>query len=291
MKREHLTEVVVAFLVLTGIVAGWGGVWLTGDRSLERVREAGVIRAGYAVEPPYAFPTPDGGVSGEEAEVARWVAARLKIPRIEWKQVKFDRLIPELEHGDIDVIAAGMFITAERAKLVSFSDPVFHVRQGLLVRAGNPRGVHSYRQAAMMPNFKIAVLSSSVEEMLLRDVGASDAQLVAVPDAPTGSAAVESGLADGLALSSPTVNWLASRAWAGRVEAARPFVQSEQVANERTGYGAFAFRKQDRSLRKAWSYELEKFVGSREHLDLVAPFGFTEEEMPGAITTKEVLLK
>jgi len=48
-----------------------------GDDSLERLKRAGVIRVGYAVEAPHAFLAPGGRVTGQSPELARLVIARL----------------------------------------------------------------------------------------------------------------------------------------------------------------------------------------------------------------------
>ena len=46
----------------------------------------------------------------------------------------FDSLIPALSSGAIDFIAAGMSVTEERKKNVSFSVPYFESEQVIIVR-------------------------------------------------------------------------------------------------------------------------------------------------------------
>jgi len=45
----------------------------------------------------------------------------------------FDALIPALQQGKIDVIAAGMTITPEREKVVAFTIPYWEVDQAVIV--------------------------------------------------------------------------------------------------------------------------------------------------------------
>jgi polar amino acid transport system substrate-binding protein len=287
MKRVHTGA---AIFIVTVSALFFVAVWLTsGDHSLERYRAAGVIRVGYAVEAPYAFLKTGGEVTGESPEVAKRIIMRLGIRDIEWRQAEFGALISELEGGRMDVIAAGMFITPQRAERISFSEPTFHVREGMLVSKGNPRGLHSYGKALTEADIRIAVLSGAVEEALLRRMGLPESQLVLVPDALTGRVAVESGMADGLALSSPTIQWMALRDQLGKAEPAQPFEQSESTLAGLSGYGAFAFRMGEAQLLSAWNEVLEDFVGSSEHQELIAPFGFTARELPGTKTTKEIL--
>lgn len=283
--RTAAIVIIVSSIALLGAII----VGVSRDRSLTRHQQEGVIRIGYAVEAPYAFLKKGGEVTGESPEVARRIVARLGIRRIEWVQTEFGALIPDLESGRFDVIAAGMFITPERAKAVAFSEPTFHVKQGLLVPRGNPQHLSSYRQAVSQGNVRLAVISGAVEEALLQRLGMPVQRLVVVPDARSGLVAVESGMADGLALSSLTINWMARCQSLGRTEQADPFEQSESDRKGKAGYGAFAFKMDDRQLRSAWNTQLEAFIGTQEHLGLVAGFGITPAELPGTVTTAEVL--
>jgi polar amino acid transport system substrate-binding protein len=274
--RRNLRLRLLSLLILTGAIAAGIVMLYPHDDSLKRLRKGGSIRIGYAVEAPYAMLRPDGSVTGESPEIAKVVAARLGIGRIVWRQVEFGSLIDELEAGRIDVIAAGMFITPQRARRVSFSLPTFTVMEGLLVLKGNPRQLHSYRQAASRPEIRIAALSGSVEQGILQRLGFVPPRLVLVPDALTGRVAVETGVADGLALSSPTVRWMALGEKLGTTEMAQPF-ESEHNGNSE---GAFAFRKDERRLLAAWNAVLRDFIGSRQHLALIARFGFTGADLP-----------
>lgn len=271
-------------LVLLAITFGLSSC----DQSLDQVRHSGEIRIGYAIEAPYAFLDEYGEVTGESPAVARLIASRLGINSIKWYQTKFGDLIAELNSGRIDVIAAGMFITPERAELIAFSEPTFHVRPGMLVLDGNPLQIHSYVECISRTEIRIAVISGAMEENLLRFSGMSADRLISVPDALTGKVAVESHLADGLALSSVTVQWMSLRDQLGRTEAAQPFDGAIRPYTQHLGYGAFAFRKGDQQLLDTWNAALKAFIGSPEHLALISQFGFTPEEMPGFITTREV---
>lgn len=277
LQRPWASRIVVSLVVLGAI--GGALFLIFCDGSLRRVRTAGVIRVGYAIEAPYAFVAPDGRVTGESPEIAREIVARIGVGRIVWRQVLFRDLIAELEAGRLDVIAAGMFITPERAERVAFSVPTFQVRQGLLVSRGNPHRLHSYAQAAGTAGVRVAVLAGSVEETVLRSVGVPPDRLVAVSDAATGARSVASGIVQALALSSPTVNWLAMDTSLGNTEGAKPFYQPEPVPRAR---GAFAFRLGDRRLRAAWNRELKHYLGSPGHRALVARFGFSADELPGS---------
>ena len=271
--------VLVALAIATAIT----GLAHLADRpegAWTRIRRQGVVRVGYAPEHPFAFRTPDGRVTGEAPEIARAVFERLGIRRVEFVQAEFRALIPQLQEGRFDMIAAGMFVTPERALEVTFSHPTFATRPALLVRADANRrwcGFSSFRSAWPV---RLAVLTASVEERAALRAGVSRASLLSVPDITNGVAAVRSGAAEALALSQ-----LALRDEATRTPDLRlvfPTCDAGEVARVGGGMGAFAFRRGDDALARAFDAELERFVGSAAHLALVAPFGLTAADLPPA---------
>lgn len=257
-------------IFLLAMAAGVAMVMFGADHSLDRLRQSGVIRVGYAVEAPYAFVKEDGQVSGEAPEIASRIAARLGIGRVAWRQMEFGELIDALLSDRIDVIAAGMFITPERQQRVLFSAPTLAVSPGLLLASGNPKGITSYRQAAGA-DVCIAVLQGAVEEQILRHLGIPNSRLMLVPDALTGRKAVESGMADALMLSGPTLRWMVSQDQSTRSELLIP--PATQADEDVYGQPAFAFHPDARQLQAAWNAALIPYLRSPEYQDLLAALG------------------
>lgn len=289
LKPKAVATLLFSLAVLAAAaVLYWAWPRLVSDGSLRTVMQAGVLRVGYAIEAPHAFLDARGEVTGLSPELARLVARRMGVERLEWRLAEFGALITELEEGRIDVVAAGMFITPQRARRVAFSEPVFHVRQGLLVKRGNPLGLHSYQDVLKVGAARIAVLSGSVEKSMLLGLGIAEARLVSVPDPQAGLAALESGEADGLALGSPTITWMSEAHALARTEMAQPFVQPPSNVAGRNGYGAFALRKGDRELLRAWNKAQAEVLAGPDYTHLMDMFGFEPEEYPGKVTTQEV---
>lgn len=64
----------------------------------------------------------NGQIVGFDIDVAKEVAVRLG-KKIEFKDMPFEALIPDVVLGYVDCVAAGMTYTEERAKRVSFTKP------------------------------------------------------------------------------------------------------------------------------------------------------------------------
>jgi len=49
------------------------------------------------------------------------------------------------------------------------------------------------------------------------------------------------------------------------------------------------FRKADSDLLGAWNNAMAGFIGSPEHLRMLARYGLGEEVLPGKVTTSDIL--
>ncbi|WP_432671207.1 transporter substrate-binding domain-containing protein [Flavobacterium sp. SM2513] len=282
MKKVILLLIIILTIVF--II----GVFRNKDNSLTSIQEADTIRIGYSIEAPFSYVTTDGEVTGLSVMEAKEITKRLGIKNTEWRLMEFGSLINELESNKIDVIAAGMYITPQRAKRIRFSLPTFHIMQGLAVPVGNPKNLHSYEQIFALSDLKICALKGSIEESLLLKLGFGSNRLVLTPDIESGIVAVSTGICDALALSSATLPWMNTH-YNQKIEVVADFKQPERALKEKLGYGAFGFHKKNIQLQKAWNKELKAFVGSPSHLNLYDAFGFTKQELPGKITIEEII--
>ncbi|RID92613.1 amino acid ABC transporter [Gemmobacter lutimaris] len=74
--------------------------------------------------PPFNFIDDNGQVAGFEREVGDELCKRAELT-CEWVTNDWDSIIPNLQSGNYDVIIAGMSITDERSKVISFSENYF----------------------------------------------------------------------------------------------------------------------------------------------------------------------
>lgn len=237
--------------------------------TLERIVRTGTVRIGYANEAPFAYTAPDGTLTGESAAVAIAVFGKLGAHKVEPVFSTWDGLIPNLLAGRFDVIAGGMTITPERTDMVLFSNPHYQLNDTLLVVRSNPRHLRSYGDIAADRRLKLAVVAGSAQYDYALDAGVVARQIMQVPNSPAQLQAVRTGKAAAAAGSELSMRALAQRDPA-RVQALAVFADDPAHA----GYGALAFRPEDAALCDAVNGVLKGWLGSEEHMRLVAPFGF-----------------
>lgn len=92
---------------------------------LERIKKKGVLTIASSNNAPYSFiDTKTGKLTGIDGDIINEVAKLLGINKVEMKYVPFDKLFTQIqEDDDIDMIVDATYITDERKKLVSFTNP------------------------------------------------------------------------------------------------------------------------------------------------------------------------
>ena len=106
----------------------------TYDRIMQRKKFIVATCPGYF---PFEMADKNGSFIGYDIDVAKYLAKELKVP-IEFIPYDFEAVIPALAQKKADIIIAGMNITPERAKVISFSIPYFKTGLGLLVSNKHP---------------------------------------------------------------------------------------------------------------------------------------------------------
>lgn len=261
----------LACTLLVGLAASFAS---QAETTLERIQSTGTVRIGYANEAPFAYTETSGKVTGESPEIATKVFTAMGVKKVEPVLTEWGALIPGLRAGRFDVIAAGMYITPPRCRQVIFTDPHYQIPDTLLVKRGNPKSLHSYADVAKNPDVRLAIMSGTAELGYARAEGVSDEQIVQVPDTTAQLQAVRAGRADASVGTALTMKGLAAKG-GDSVEAIADF--KDDPAH--IGYGALAFRPEDKDLRDAVNQQLKKWLGSDEHLQTVKPFGFDKSNL------------
>ena len=168
-KAHRFTIWVIGFLLLFAGMIQFVSVNEAAARSnLETITKRGVLRVGLALFTPWAFKDKDGKLVGFEMDVARKLAkdmgVTLKVISYDW-----EKLIPALKNGKIDIIVAGMSITPERALKVNFSMPYATSGVSLATHLEGTKHIKSIKELNH-PSIKIGVIAETVSEDLARRV-------------------------------------------------------------------------------------------------------------------------
>ena len=250
---------------------------VSGGGTLQKAKDAGKIKVGFANEAPYGFTDSSGKLTGEAPELARVIFKNLGIDEVEGVQVDFGGLIGGLNAKRFDVIAAGMFVTPERCQSVAFSDPEYVAKSALMVKEGNPDGLTDGKSLADK-GAKVGVLTSAVEQGYAESLGVKDIQTF--PDQASAFSGLKSGRIDAIWLTRISLADLLSKHEGEGFEVTDAFTPVVD-GKEQFGAGAFGFRKADGELLTAFNAELKKLKDGGGLLPILEPFGFTEAELPG----------
>ena len=249
---------------------------------LAEARQQGYLDVGFANEVPYGYEGPDGEPTGQAPEVAREVLCRLGVPELRGTVVDFGALIPGLNAGRYDMIAAGMFITPERAEQVSFSDPDYCGTTAFAVAEGNPKGLTDF-ESVTESGARLGVLSGAVEDGYAVDSGVPDSQISRYDTTPDLFDALTAGRVDAVALTEVTVKEQVENL--DGFEATEGFVPVID-GEEQLGCGGYAFRKENQELRDRFNDVLNEMKQNDEILPIVEEFGFSETSVEKAKETK-----
>jgi polar amino acid transport system substrate-binding protein len=146
-----------------GLVAGFIGVGLaaTGaptaraESTLERIKDQGYIRMGFANENPFSYATPEGELAGVDVDILNHILADMGVKEIDGGLTTFGGLIPGLVAKRFDLVSSAIYIKPDRCAQVAFAEPLYIQGDAIVVAAGNPKKIHSYSDVAAYPTIKI----------------------------------------------------------------------------------------------------------------------------------------
>ncbi len=254
-----------------------------GGDLLDRLKAQGVVRLGIAGEIPFGYIDTNGELTGEAPELAKVIFKRLGVDSVQAVPTEFGSLIPGLNVQQFDVVAAGMYVNPERCAEVIFADPDYQMLDAFIVRKGNPKGLHNYKDV-VEKKAKFATGTGYAEIQYAVEAGYKESDIMIVQDQVAGLNAVEAGRVDVFAGTALTTREVVKKS--AKAESTEPFKPIVGGKPHVDG-GAFAFRPTETNLRDAFNVELRKLKESGELLRILRPFGFTQAEMTD-LTAKEL---
>lgn len=254
--------------------------------TLQRIKDAGTIKIGIAGEVPYGY-TEGGEVTGEAPEVAKAVFKAIGVANVEPTQVEFGQLIPALNAGQFDMVAAGMAILPDRCENAEFSNVDYVTPTAFMVPKGNPQGAKNFEDVKAK-GLTIAVLSGTIEQSVAKATGIPDANIQPYDGQPELFQALQDNRAYCGALTDISIKELLKQNPDAPFEITDGFVPKVD-GKDQIQAGGFVFRKGETDLVDAFNTELDKLHESGDWLEIVKPFGFTEDNLPpDGVTTAQL---
>lgn len=253
---------------------------------IKELQESGVV-IGFANEKPYAYEE-DGELKGVAVDVATAVLNELGIDNIEGHLSDFGELIPGLSANKFDIITASMAITPERCENVAFGEPEVKYGEGLIVQAGNPLDLHSYKDIADNPDVTVSIMQGATEVGFVQEEGVDPSQIQEAPDIPATLSAVESGRADATTGTEMTIKLALESLGSDKLEFVEDFEQPDIEGVP--SYGAAAFRLDDDDLREAYNEKLAELKETDRYGELLEAnyFSATSNSVEAEVTTERV---
>lgn len=290
-KHKRFLSLLLSSLLIGSSIAGCS----TSDNGAEdedtlaRAQREGYVTVGFAQERPYAYQDENGELTGEAVEVARSILSKLGIEELRGELTEFGSLIPGLNAGRYDMVTAGMFITSDRAQEALFANPEYSIGEAIAVKSGNPLSLHSYEDIAANSAARVAVPAGAIEYDYLIASGVAEEQIVVVPDIAAALAALQADRADAFTATGPAVQASLDASNTTNIERVEDFTQPMIDGESVRGYGATVFRQSDQRFVDAFNEGLEELKTSGELLEILEQFGFTADELPGDVTTQDLV--
>ncbi len=173
MIKEKIGQVclvlIIAFIsfALTACVTKSSSMGIMAKQSLyDRVIQSGKIRCAYVTYPPACIKDPNTGkLSGIGIDTIELVGKKLGLT-IDWtEEVGWGSMIEGLQTGRYDMIASLVWTNANRAKLVSFSKPLYYSPLFVWVKKGDKRFV-GHLDKINSPTVKIATIDGETAQVI-----------------------------------------------------------------------------------------------------------------------------
>ena len=260
--------------------------------TLSDIKEAGYVRVGFSNLTPWAYVGPDSELTGVEPTLIKAFLGSIGDVEMDGVLTQYVSLIPGLQAGRFDIIGAGMQIRPSRCKEIAFGEPEWLVTQGFIVRVGNPKNLTRIEDIVADPEITLGVVAGGAEREYAIVNGVPEDQISIFPDLPTAASGLRVGRVDVLMFTSVSARGLIERQTDDAIE----YVDMDEPPLDKNGepvigYGAIGFRHADDDLRHAWNRWLDEVRASGELAELLAPYGFTDSDIPDGTITAEDLCR
>jgi polar amino acid transport system substrate-binding protein len=166
--------------------------------ALDDIKARGTLRcATLADSVPMGYQDPvTRQLVGLDVDVCKGIARELGV-KVEFQSVAISARIPSLVSGRVDVVAAALGYTKERAEQINFSSAYYQVPIKVLVKSDG-----EVKTFADFSGKRISVVKGSTPEFYARQQ-IPDAKVISFEDAPTAFLALQQGKVQGMGMTTP----------------------------------------------------------------------------------------
>ena len=157
----------ILFLILGSLQSTWANEAASSPK-FNKIIKDGILRVGVSLFTPWTLKDKNGELVGFEIDVAKKLSKDMGVTP---KLISYDweKLIPALNNGQIDIIIAGMAITPKRALKVNFSLPYATSGISLATNIELTKNINSVEELNR-PSIQLGVISATVSESLAKRV-------------------------------------------------------------------------------------------------------------------------
>jgi polar amino acid transport system substrate-binding protein len=245
-----------------------------GDPSYQNAVKDG-ITLGIAPIPLYSGIDPQTKEAyGLDVEINKAVLGWLGVKQIKYEIMPFSQLIDALLAKRVDVIASNIHYTPDRVKVISFTGPSWWYGPGLIVQKGNPDNVHSFEE---LKGKQVGAMVGTAADEYLQHLGAT---VVPFRQNPEQFIALSQGRVN--VVMDDDVKFLAYLK--ANPDVPLELVPGVQVPDELIykygyGYARYALRKEDCSLRAAYTQGLAEARGNGMVSAILKKYGLSNRNL------------
>jgi polar amino acid transport system substrate-binding protein len=245
-----------------------------GEASLSKAQRDG-ITLGISPSPPYSSLDPNSGkAAGLDVEINEAALRWMGIGKIRYEVMPFGQLIPAMLSRRIDVVSSNIHVTPDRLKAVSFTGPAWWYGPAIVVQKGNPQGLTSFEA---LKGKRIGAIAGSAADEYLRKIGAevapfqTDAEEFAAISTGRVNAIVEDDV--------KVLEFLGANKTAPIEIVPNVSVPDELIFKYGYGYARYALRKEDCTLRSAFTQALAEIRGNGHVSAILKKYGLSNRNL------------
>ena len=175
------------------------------DNSLQTVVTRGTLIVGTSADyPPFESLNATNDVVGFDADLMEYVADYLNVTLV-WQNMEFDSLVGACQTGTIDVIAAAMFISEQRAAKLQHTIPYLQTQMSIVVMNDSVLAISNLED---LSGYTVGVQTGSIEDSTISGVSGVTVSRFATADLMF--VALDAGTVDAIFIDTPVVSNFAS---------------------------------------------------------------------------------